>query len=148
VSEAVTRIRFTRAAWPALVVLAICVVPLAGASPWLSVLYVLPIAVGAWVQRAGVDVDAGGLTVRALLRSRRIGWAEVAGLRPGPRGELRVVLASGRQVRLPVARLRDLPVIAAASRGRIASPGEAPWAAPPPEGAPAPDGAQPPEQAQ
>jgi hypothetical protein len=108
--------------------LAICTLPLASAAPWLAVLWLLPIAVGAWVLRAGVDVDTGGLTVRALLGSRRFGWDEVAGLSAGRRGQLSAVLRSGGSVRLPVVRARHLPLLAAASGGRVPDPTAAPAA--------------------
>jgi hypothetical protein len=92
--------------------LAVCTLPLASAAPWLAVLWLLPIAVGAWVLRAGVDVDTGGLTV----------------LSAGRRGQLSAVLRSGGSVRLPVVRARHLPLLAAASGGRVPDPTAAPAA--------------------
>ena len=122
----VVQIRMPRTALIAVGGFAICVLPLASARPWLAVLWLLPIAAGAWVLRAGVDVDADGLTVRALLRSRRLRWDEVAGLSAGPRGELSAVLRSGGSLRLPVVRARHLPLLAAASGGRVPDPTPAP----------------------
>jgi len=125
VSEQV-RIRTPRIALLPVLTLAVCTIPLASAAPWLAVLWVLPIAVGTWVLRAGVDVDADGLTVRALLGSRRLRWDEVAGLSAGPRGELSLVLRSGGSLRLPVVRARHLPLLATASGGRVPDPTPAP----------------------
>jgi len=116
------RIRPSAAALPVVVVLTLCVIPLATASPWLLVLLAVPVLALAWVLRAGVDVDPGGVTVRALLGSRRIPWSDVVGLQAGPRGDLWLVLAGGRRLRLPTARARHLPLIAAASGGRVAVP--------------------------
>jgi hypothetical protein len=126
---AVLRIRTPRTALMAVLVLAICVLPLASSAPWLAVLWLLPIAAAVWVLRAGVDVDRAGLTVRALLGSRRLPWTEVAGLRADDRGRLVAVLRSGGAVRLPVLRPRHLALVAAASGGRV----------PAPDGASAPD---------
>lgn len=113
------RVRTPRTALLAVLVLAVCVLPLASSAPWLAVLWVLPIAAAAWVVRAGVDVDRAGLTVRALLGSRRLPWTEVAGLRVTDRDRLVAVLRGGGAVRLPVLRPRHLPLVAAASGGRL-----------------------------
>ena len=120
------RVRTPRTALVAVLVLAICVLPLASSAPWLAVLWLLPVAVLAWVLRAGVDADRDGLTVRALLGSRRLPWREVAGLRVGPRGRLSAVLRAGGAVRLPVLRPRHLSLVAAASGGRLPTPDGAP----------------------
>ena len=120
--DAVLRVRAPRTALMPVLVLAICVLPLASSAPWLAVLWVLPIGVAAWVVRAGVDVDRTGLTVRALLGSRRLPWTEVAGLRVTGRGRLAAVLRGGGAVRLPVLRPRHLPLVAAASGGHVPSP--------------------------
>ena len=119
------RIRGNRAALLAVLVLTVCTVPLATAGPWLAVLFAIPLVALLWVLRAGVDVDPDGVTVRALVGRRRIGWDQVAGLRAGRRGDLRLVLTTGRELRLPVARARHLPLIAAASGGRIPDPSPA-----------------------
>jgi hypothetical protein len=118
----VLRVRTPRTALTAVLVLAICVLPLASSAPWLAVLWLLPVAAAAWVLRAGVDVDRTGLTVRALLGSRRLAWNEVAGLQVGDRGRLVAVLRGGGAVRLPVLRPRHLPLVAAASGGRVPAP--------------------------
>ncbi len=142
------RIRPSRTMLPAVLIFAFCVLPLAGASRWLLVLFVLPVLALAWVLRVGVDVGPAAVTIRALLGRRRIPWSEVAGLRAGDRGDLWLVLSSGRRLRLPTARARHLPVIAAASGGRVPDPNRAapdgPPAPRPGDGSGATDGAQPP----
>lgn len=102
--------------------LAVCVLPLASARPWLAVLWLLPVGAAAWVLRTGVDVDPAGLTVRAVAGSRRIGWDDVAGLAADRQGRLSAVLRAGGAVRLPVVRARHLPLLAAASGGRVPDP--------------------------
>jgi hypothetical protein len=116
------RIRGSRTGLLAVLVLALCAVPLATARPWLAVLFAIPLAALLQVLRTGVDVDPGGLTVHRVLGRRRIGWAEVTALRATPRGDLRLVLSSGRELRLPVTRARHLPLIAAGSGGRVPAP--------------------------
>lgn len=116
------RIRTPRMNLVFVLALAICVMPLASAKPWLAVLWLLPLLVLAVVLRVGVDVDADGLTVRALLGSRRLPWTEVAGLRIRGRGRLAAVLRAGGAVRLPVLRARHLPLVSAASGGHVPDP--------------------------
>ncbi|MEN3359102.1 MAG: hypothetical protein V7637_3084 [Mycobacteriales bacterium] len=130
------RIRPTRTMLLAVLIFAFCVLPLAGASGWLLILLALPLVALAWVLRVGVDVGPDAITVRALLGRRRIPWADVAGLRAGRRGDLWLVLATGRRLRLPTARARHLPAIAAASGGHLPDPTG-------PAASAEPDGAQP-----
>jgi len=121
-SVAVARLRMSRTAVLPVVILAFCVLPLGAATPWLLLLMVVPLAVGAWVVRAGVDVDERGITVRSLAGERLVPWAELAGIRVGGRSELWLVTTTGREVRLPVLRARDLPQLAELSGGRIPAP--------------------------
>jgi hypothetical protein len=133
---AVLRIRPSPAALPAVLVLTLCVIPLGTAKPWLFGLFVVPLLALAWVLRAGVDVAPAGIAVRAVLGRRQLAWSDVVGLRAGDRGDLWLVLDGGRRLRLPTARARHLPLIAAASGGRLpnplpASPPASPAAEPP-----------------
>jgi Bacterial PH domain len=116
------RLRPSPAALPAVLVLALCVLPLATARPWLLVLLAIPLLALLWVLRVAVDVDGAGVTVRAVFGQRRIPWEEVSGLQVGRRGDLWLVRSGGGRLRLPTARARHLPVIAAASGGRVSVP--------------------------
>jgi hypothetical protein len=107
---------------PAVLVLTLSVIPLATARWWLAFLFVLPLLALLWVRRVGVDVDPDAVTVRAVLGRRRIAWADVAGLQAGRRGDLWLVLRGAGRLRLPVVRARHLPLLAAASGGRIPDP--------------------------
>jgi hypothetical protein len=111
--------------WTALlpvVLLAVCMLPLATVSSWTLLVLLVPAAIAAWVVRVGVDVDDEGLTVRSLLGKRRVPWTGLAGIRVAPRGELWLVTTAGTELRLPVMRARDLPRLAALSGGRIDVP--------------------------
>lgn len=99
--------------------LLVCVTPLAFVRTPLLVLYAIPLGVLLWIFRSGTDIDADGLTVRAVAGKRRIAWDEVQALSPAPRGELRAVLKDGRLLPLPQVRLRHLDLIAAVSGGRV-----------------------------
>ena len=105
--------------------LAVCVLPLAFAATWTLVFLLVPVLAAAWVLRAGVDVGDDGVVVRTLAAARRVPWSEVAGLRVAERGDLWLVTTRGTELRLPGLRARDLPRLAAASGGRIPSPGPA-----------------------
>jgi hypothetical protein len=116
------RLRMSRTAYLPVVVLFVCVIPLAFAATWTLVFLLLPLAVAVWVLRVGVDLDDEAITVRSAVRSRRVPWARVAGIRVGRRAELWLVTTSGTQLRLPAMRARDLPRLSAVSGGRIPDP--------------------------
>lgn len=120
----VLRLRPPRTTLLAVFFLALCLTPLAAAGIWLLVTYVIPLAIALWVLRAGTDIDADGVTVRVIAGHRHIAWDGIRGLSPGKRGELSVVLADGRLVRMPATRLRHLPLIAEVSGGRVTYPSE------------------------
>ncbi len=94
------RFRFNVAVPIAGVVAFLGALPLAAARWYLAPILLVPAAVVAWSVRAGVDADSAGLTVRALLGSRRIPWSEVQGFASRGR-QVSVVLADGGRVRLP-----------------------------------------------
>jgi hypothetical protein len=112
----------SRTALVPVVVLAVCLLSVAAVSPWGLLALLVPVAVAAWVLRTGVDVTDDGLTVRSLLGSRPVPWSEAAGIRIAGRGELWVVTTGGTEVRLPTLRVRDLPLLAQLSAGRLEVP--------------------------
>ncbi|WP_309229850.1 MULTISPECIES: PH domain-containing protein [unclassified Blastococcus] len=116
------RFRMNRTSLLPVLVFAICLTALAAASLWALLLLVIPAVVALWVVRTGFDVDDEAITVRTLAGSRRVPWAELAGVRVGERADLWLVTTGGTEVRLPAVRARDLPAIAHASGGRIPSP--------------------------
>ena len=119
------RLRMSRVALLPVVVLLVCVLPLASAAAWTPVFLLVPALAAAYVLRVGVDVGDTGITVRSLAGSRRVPWGEVAGIRVGERGELWLVTTRGTELRLPALRARDLPRLAGVSGGRIPAPGPA-----------------------
>ncbi|GAB2922943.1 hypothetical protein GCM10027047_20230 [Rhodococcus aerolatus] len=97
---------------------------LAPPGPW-SVLLVVPLLAGVWVLRVRTTVSEAGLAVRSAVGHRHLGWDEVRGIRFRDRGWGRAVLAGDEEVTLPAVRLPDLPVLAAASGGRLPDPAAA-----------------------
>ena len=121
---ATARLRMNRTALLPVLLLAVCVLPLASAATWTLAFLLVPVLAAAWVLRVGVDVADDGVTVRSLVAARHVPWREVAGIRVAERGDLWLVTTRGTEVRLPVLRARDLPRLADVSGGRIPAPAE------------------------
>ena len=116
--------RMNRVALLPVLLLTVCVVPLAFAVTWTLVLLLVPVLAATWVLRVGVDVGDDGVTVRAPAAARHVPWGEVAGIRVAERGDLWLVTTRGTEVRLPVLRARDLSRLADVSGGRIPAPAD------------------------
>lgn len=103
--------------------IAACATPVAtlagGPAP---LVYLIPIVLAAWIVRSETVVDTGGLTVRTLLRTRRIAWERLRSLRLRENGWISAVLDSEQQVRLSGVRMRDVPKLALMSGGRLPNP--------------------------
>ena len=106
----------------AVVVLAVCVTPVAFAAPGLWLIYLVPVGLTWWLLRIRTTVDADGIAIRRMFGSLRLSWADVSGLRLRESAWVRAVLRNGKEVALPAVRVRDLPVLALVSDGRLASP--------------------------
>jgi hypothetical protein len=101
---------------------AVCVTPVAWARPWLLSLYLVPLLLLVWIVRVRTVVDADRITARTVLHSTGFPWEEIQSFRLDERRWLRAVLTSGKEVRLPAVRVRDLPRVAAMSGGRLSDP--------------------------
>jgi Bacterial PH domain len=120
------RIRLGRTAFLPVVVLLVCVLPVAATGSWGLLVLLIPLAVAAYVLRAGVDIDDRGITARSAVASRTVPWEELAGIRIGERSSLWLVTTGGTEVALPVVRARDLPQLSELSGGRLPDPGTGP----------------------
>ena len=108
-------------------ILSICVTPIAFAAPWLWLIYLIPPGIIGWVLRVRTTVDPDAVTVRGLLRIRRVPWTQISSLRLGRSGlrnrtGVRAVLTDGGELPLPAVHVRDLPKLAAVSAGRLLDP--------------------------
>jgi hypothetical protein len=114
----------------------VCFTPVALTVPGMEVLYLIPIGMVAWVLRVRTTVDADTIAARGALRTRRVAWGDVTALHLRTRSRVSVVLGNGPEVPLPAVRVRDLPLLAMMSGGRLPDP--SPDADQPDTGAPAP----------
>jgi hypothetical protein len=94
-------------------------VPVATFRWYLTPILLVPLAVLVWGWRAGTDADAGGVSVRALLGTRRLPWARITALVPAGQRVVVAVLDGGASVRLPAVRPADLPKLVAASGAEL-----------------------------
>lgn len=93
--------------------------------PWLAVGWLLPIGLTYWMLRVRTVVDTRGLHVRRMFGSEVIEWERIKGLRfPKRNGWARADLTDGTEKSLPVVTFGRLPLIAAASGGRVTDPYE------------------------
>jgi hypothetical protein len=119
----------------------ICLTPLAISAWWLLELYLIPIGLVWWIRRNGTTIADDGITTRGMVRTRRVAWSEVTALRLRTRSRIGAVLDNGAELPLPAVHVRDLPLLAAASGGRIPDPTTpAAGSSPAPDPAPAPPG--------
>jgi hypothetical protein len=82
---------------------------------WLLPLLLVPLAVAVWGWRAGTDVDATGITVRAALGRRTLPWSEVTELTANARGRVEARLTSGGVLTLTAVPASRLGQVVAAS---------------------------------
>jgi hypothetical protein len=99
-------VSFPAASWPA-------------AFGWL---FVLPIVAAVWVIRVRTVIDTEGLAMRRVVGSDAVRWEDVRGIHFPDRRWARVVLADKTEKSLPLVRFDRLPILAAASGGRITDP--------------------------
>lgn len=85
-------------------------------------LFIVPIAVAYWVLRVRTVVSSEGLAMRRVVGSDRVDWDEVRGIHFPDRRWARVVLKDKTEKSLPLVRFDRLPVLSAASGGRITDP--------------------------
>lgn len=109
-----TRFRYNAALAIAGAIALIGAIPLLAESPLFAPILLVPLAVAVWGWRAGTDVDANGIAVRALLGTRRWRWEQVDALVPQGRRVL-ARLVDGGFVTLSGVAPRDLPRLVEAS---------------------------------
>jgi hypothetical protein len=101
------------------ILLFVVVTPLAAASIWTVGLYVIPLLALVYVFWTRTVADLHAITVYDQRGKRRIPWADLDGFEfHGPRWALALLL-TGKKVRLPMVRPRDLPRLAEVSGGRL-----------------------------
>jgi Bacterial PH domain len=106
----------------AVVTLAVCVMPVAVTAPGALVLFGIPIGLLCWIVRVRTTVDADTVAVRGILRTRRVAWTDITALRLRTRSRVSAVLTNGAELPLPAVHVRDLPLLASVSGGRLPDP--------------------------
>lgn len=114
--------RITGASMIAVIIVTVCMSPLAMSSWWLAPLFLVPIAMAVSVLRVRTVVTPETVSACSLFRTRTVHWDDVKSLRLDERRWVRLILTSDREVTLPAVRVRNIPNLAAMSGGRIADP--------------------------
>lgn len=119
------RIRKTGALLVAAMIAFVSAVPLAGTSWAFSPLLLIPVACFVWAWRAGTDVRADDLRVKALVGSTRVPWSSIVELAPDERGRISALLDNGNTIKLTGVTTDNLPrVLAVAGKTPQAEPAE------------------------
>ncbi|ANE81346.1 hypothetical protein A7U43_20455 [Mycobacterium adipatum] len=89
---------------------------------WTQVLFVLPVLVSAAIVRYRTVADRDTVSARTLLSSRTVPWTEIEGLRFTRSSWARARLRDGSEMTLPAVTFATLPLLTAASGGRVPNP--------------------------
>lgn len=117
----VLRVRKSGALIVAALIAFVGTVPFAGARWQLAPILLIPLAILVWSWRAGTDVDAEGLRVRALFGTTDVPWSRVAELAPDDRNQVSALLTDGKVIQLTGVTAARLPAVIAASGQDLAS---------------------------
>ncbi|HUO38524.1 MAG TPA: PH domain-containing protein [Mycobacterium sp.] len=90
--------------------------------PLTAPLLAIPVVLSALIVRLRTVADADTVTVRTLLSSRTVDWADIAGLRFVKGSWARAQLSGGGELRLPAVTFAMLPQLAQVSGGRVPNP--------------------------
>ena len=120
------RVRKTGALLVAAVIAFAGAIPVAGAKWELTPILIIPAAVFVWAWRAGTDVFADQLRVRALFGSTRVPWERIAELAPDQRGQVSALLDNGNVIKLTGVTQDNLPRVLAAGQQELSNPQQSP----------------------
>jgi hypothetical protein len=120
------RVRKTGALLVAAMIAFVGTVPVAGASPGLAWILLVPAAVVVWAYRAGTDVYDDELRVKALFGRTRVPWASIVEMAPDGRGQVSALLDSGNAIKLTGVTRGNLPRVLAAAGHEVGDPGSSP----------------------
>lgn len=118
------RFRHNQALLVAAVVAFFGALPLAAARWYLLPVLLVPLLLGGWAWRAGTDVTAEGLRLRALAGQYRIRWEQIVELGADPAGRAVARLTDGQTVTLPAVRRDDLPRLVAVTERPATGPAD------------------------
>lgn len=107
----------------ALLTMALLSVVFAGPG-WFALLLFIPVVCSAAIVRYRTTADRETVTARTLLGSRTLRWDDIAGLRFGKKAWALARLRDGSEISLPAVTFATLPLLTAASDGRVPNPYE------------------------
>lgn len=91
---------------------------------WSWVLLVGPVLASAVIARYRTVADRDQVTARTLLKSRTVAWTQIEGLRFTRSAWAKARLTDGSEMTLPAVTFATLPLLTAASNGRVPNPYE------------------------
>ncbi|MCO8272039.1 PH domain-containing protein [Actinoplanes sp. TRM 88003] len=118
-SKPLLRVRKTGALMVAAVLAFVSGVPLASVSWAWALILLIPVAFFVWAWRAGTDVYADRLRVRALFGNTTVPWQRITELAPDRSGQISALLDNGNVIRLTAVTTDNLPKVLAAGGQQI-----------------------------
>jgi hypothetical protein len=118
-SKPLLRVRKTGALLVAAAIAFVGALPVAGSSWALSPILLIPAAIFIWAWRAGTDVYADELRVKALFGRTTVPWSRINELAPDPRGRVSALLDNGNVIPLTGVTSRNLPRVLAAAGQKV-----------------------------
>jgi Bacterial PH domain len=106
----------------AAVIAFVSALPLAGTMWQLTPILLIPALIFVWAWRAGTDVYAHELRVKALFGSTRVPWDRITELAPDSRGHVSALLDNGNVIRLTAIDRSNLPRVLAVTKQEINRP--------------------------
>lgn len=91
---------------------------------WFTPLLLVPVLVSVAIVRYRTIVDGDAVTARTLFGSTTVPWSDVDGLRFDRSSWALASLKDGSELRLPAVTFATLPVLTAATGGRVPNPYE------------------------
>ncbi len=105
----------------ALLALTLLAVVFAGPG-WFTLLLLIPVLLSVLIARYRTTADRETVTARTLLGSRTLRWDDVDGLRFGRKAWALARRRDGTEITLPAVTFATLPLLTAASDGRVPNP--------------------------
>ena len=89
---------------------------------WFAPILAIPVLASVAIIRLRTVADRRGVTARTLLGSRSVAWDDIVGLRFDRGSWAEADLTDGDRLRLPAVTFSTLPLLTAASGGRVPNP--------------------------
>ncbi|MGZ8801524.1 MAG: PH domain-containing protein [Mycobacterium sp.] len=89
---------------------------------WFVLLLVIPVILSLVIMRYRTTADRDSVTVRTLLGGETVRWDDIDGLRFGRRSWALARRRDGSELSLPAVTFATLPLLTAASGGRVPNP--------------------------